>query len=171
MKYALIPILILTLSLTAGCTYYDDDHAYNHQSENFVQNVRNNSGNRMNYVDMQNTPPSNRNPEHGGRIQVADDIATEIDEFEEVALANVLVYNQDAYIAVVLESRDSQVSKPLHSTISHLVKNEDRDIKNVYISANPEFVRTMAMLVNHISYQHNDNDVLADFQKAVQKEF
>ncbi|GAA3315455.1 hypothetical protein GCM10020331_010370 [Ectobacillus funiculus] len=78
-------------------------------------------------------------------MEIADEAADRITELDEVKTANVIVTNRNAYAAVVL--RDSAKRRSNRSSqknkIADKVRAADPNIRNVYVSSNPDFVKRM----------------------------
>lgn len=84
------------------------------------------------------------NYDNRSKMRVADDVAKKVADMSEVDTANVIVTENNAYVAVKLSpsSRNKMTSKIEHK-ISKKVKSVDPDIDNVYVSENPDFYDRM----------------------------
>lgn len=71
-------------------------------------------------------------------MRVADKVADRIAAMKEVDAANVLVTENNAYVAAKLEP-GQELSNKLERKISNHVKSVDGDIDNVYVSVNADF--------------------------------
>ncbi|MDR4947901.1 YhcN/YlaJ family sporulation lipoprotein [Neobacillus cucumis] len=123
----LMAILIFSLDLT-GCS---KNNLNKNDVVNRDQNVtKNNITNNKN-----NNAFDNRT-----KMRVADNAAKKVADLPEVDTANVIVTNNNAYVAVKLSptSRNKGTYHIEHK-ISQRVKSTDRDIDNVYVSENPDF--------------------------------
>lgn len=158
-NYFLIATLIFTLYLT-GCarTNVNDKVAY--RDRNVTQPTRVNYNpygapiTGVDNTDVQlgrNVNNYNNNITNGrnvydnrSKMRVADEAATKVADLKEVDTANVIVTENNAYVAVKLapSSRNKMTTK-IEKKISNRVKSVDRDIDNVYVSENPDFYDRM----------------------------
>jgi len=78
------------------------------------------------------------------KLEVAKDAANLITELDEVDSATVIVTNNNAYAAVVLQDQASEeLSQDVEGEIADKVRSANSDIENVYVSLNPDFVKQM----------------------------
>ena len=155
----LIAFLIFSLDLT-GC-------ARNNVNKNDVvnrdQNVtRNNITN-----DRDNNDYDNRS-----RMRVADDAAKKVADLKEVDTANVIVTENNAYVAVKLTptSRNKGTYSIEHK-ISQRVKSTDRDINNVYVSENPDFYDRMTTYASDIRNGRPISGFFNEFTETIRRVF
>jgi spore cortex protein len=82
---------------------------------------------------------------HSSRQMVVSDQAEyAITAITEVDEANVIVTDNNAFVAVKLhKATDNRLSSKLENIIFREVKSVDQNIDNVYISANPDFFSRM----------------------------
>lgn len=82
---------------------------------------------------------------HSSREMVVSDQAEyAITAITEVDEANVIVTDNNAFVAVKLnKATDNRLSSKLENIIFREVKSVDQNIDNVYISANPDFFNRM----------------------------
>lgn len=74
------------------------------------------------------------------RMRVADRAADRVVALKEVDAANVIVSDNNAYVAAKLENRaGSNLTSQIERKIAERVRSVDRDIDNVYVSVNPDF--------------------------------
>ncbi|MFF2450090.1 YhcN/YlaJ family sporulation lipoprotein [Neobacillus sp. NPDC058068] len=91
-----------------------------------VRNDRNNVGNNQ------------------SKMRVADKAADKVADLPEVDRANVIVTENNAYVAARLDrSSRNEMTSTIEDKISRAVKSVDRDIDNVYVSVNPDFYDRM----------------------------
>lgn len=161
-SFFLLAILIISLSIT-GCNrnYVNkNDVAYRNQN---VRDVNDNDvrlGRNVNEYNQSITNGRNRNInndrynitqdrnnmgyDNRSKIRVADQAAKKIADLPEVDTANVIVTENNAYVAVKLSSTSRNKFTPsIEKKISQRVKSTDRDIDHVYISENPDFYNRM----------------------------
>ncbi|MCP8615328.1 YhcN/YlaJ family sporulation lipoprotein [Salirhabdus salicampi] len=113
---------------------------YNNPARNNGNNLTNNGENDRNNIGT-------RNNNADDRYEVADRAADQItNEIDEIDRAYVLVTNNNAYVAVVMDNNNTtnnnngdEVSDRLSDRVSDIVRSTDRNINNVYVSANPDF--------------------------------
>ncbi|MBO8157710.1 MAG: YhcN/YlaJ family sporulation lipoprotein [Bacillaceae bacterium] len=102
------------------------------------------------------------------RFEVADDAADRIaQEVREVERAYVLAGNNNAYVAAVLDSDQERIDANLRERIERVVRSVDRDIDNVYVTANNEFVDLADGYVNG----ENRDGFYDDFNNMTQRLF
>lgn len=103
---------------------------------------------QANYIEPQNNQNQNNN---NSRMRVADQAAEKIADLKEVDRANVIVTDNNAYVAVNTKNNTSdRVAKDVEKKISRIVKSTDRDINNVYVSQDPDFFNRMTTYSNDI---------------------
>lgn len=74
------------------------------------------------------------------RIEVADRAAENITNIKGVQQANVLVTRRNAYVAAALDADQQKLTREIEDQIAKQVRAADSDIRNVYVSTNPQFV-------------------------------
>ncbi|MDQ6599271.1 YhcN/YlaJ family sporulation lipoprotein [Bacillus salipaludis] len=120
--------------------------------------------NRNNVTDVRNDN-DNRN-----RMSVADDAANRVSDLSEVDSATVIASDNNAYVAVKLAGND-KLTNNLEDKISDKVKSVDRDIDNVYISANPDFFGQMNQWAGDIRDGRPVTGFFKEFSDAVRRVF
>ena len=109
---------------------------------NMMVNVNNRNNNRMNI--------NNRN-DNQNRMTVADKAAEKIVSMREVDQANVIVTDNNAYVAAKLANHNgNRLEKDIENKISDVVKSTDQNIDNVYVSVNPDFYERTTSYANDI---------------------
>ena len=117
------------------------DHITNRNNNDGI-NVNNRNNNRMNV--------NNRN-DNQNRIAVADKAAEKIVSMREVDQANVIVTDNNAYVAAKLANHNgNRLEKDIENKISDVVKSTDQNIDNVYVSVNPDFYERTTSYANDI---------------------
>ena len=112
--------------------------------------------NNTNY-NVTNTTINNRNKIQNdkNRITVADNAAKKIVAMREVDQANVLVTDNNAYVAAKLEGNaGNELARDVEKKISDIVKSTDRNIDHVYVSVNPDFYARTTSYANDIRNGH-----------------
>src|SRR5699024_10206308 len=74
--------------------------------------------------------------------EIADRVTSEVDDIER---AYVLTMGNNAYVACQLdndnrEARNDDVSDKLERAVTDAVQDADKDIDNVFVSSNPDFI-------------------------------
>ncbi|MGV4965266.1 YhcN/YlaJ family sporulation lipoprotein, partial [Priestia aryabhattai] len=146
---------ILSVGFLFGCNDKKDEaepDPTEEPSEQKAQNTRNN--NDLRDVGFQPDGVQNDNVDNNNqtRLEVADEAADRIAKLDEVDNANVIVTNRNAYVAVVLKNEaKGEVTDRIEKKISDQVRATDKDIRNVYVSSNPDFVNRMEGYGNRIN--------------------
>jgi YhcN/YlaJ family sporulation lipoprotein len=168
---------ILSVGFLFGCNDKKDEaepdpDPTEEPSEQKAQNTRDN--NDLRDVGFQPDGVQNNNVDNNNqtRLEVADKAADRIAKLNEVDTANVIVTNRNAYVAVVLKNGENgEVTDPLKKKISDQVKATDRDIRNVYVSSDPDFVNRMEEYGNRINEDATRNGLFEDFTETVRRIF
>jgi len=165
---------ILSVGFLFGCNDKKDEaepDPTEEPSEQRAQNARNNNDLR----DVGYQPDGDRNDNvdnNQTQLKVADEAANRIAKLDEVDNANVIVTNRNAYVAVVLKNEaNGEVTDPLKKKISDQVRATDRDIRNVYVSSDPDFVNRMEGYGNRINEDATRNGLFEDFTETVRRVF
>ena len=165
---------ILSVGFLFGCNDKKDEaepDPTEEPSEQRAQNARNNNDLR----DVGYQPDRDRNDNvdnNQTQLKVADEAANRIAKLDEVDNANVIVTNRNAYVAVVLKNEaNGEVTDPLKEKISDQVRATDRDIRNVYVSSDPDFVNRMEGYGNRINEGATRNGLFEDFNETVRRVF
>ncbi|MED1738459.1 YhcN/YlaJ family sporulation lipoprotein [Bacillus swezeyi] len=180
MKKGAITAFLLPLLFTAGCGMANQGENARRNQDNALQNVTNrdnvNDGtnvndrrdvnNRMNVTDNRNQNQDNNN------MEVADKAADKVAELKEVRNANVIVTENNAYVAVVLKGNPKgEVTGDLKKKISNKVKEADKDINNVFVSANPDFVDRMRNYGDRIQNGEPIEGIFEEFGETINRIF
>jgi len=133
-KKTVILSAVLSLSAAiAGCGVNGNQMRQQGQNINQVQ-----TGNQST-IDARN---QNRPVEN--RFEVADDAAEQITRIPGIRQANVLVTENNAFVAAILDTNrypnNGKVSREIEEQIAQKVRSVDPSIQNVFVSTNPEFV-------------------------------
>jgi YhcN/YlaJ family sporulation lipoprotein len=166
---------ILSVGFLFGCNDKKDEaepDPTEEPSEQKAQNTRDN--NDLRDVGFQPNGDQNNNVDNNNqtRLEVADKAANRIVKLDEVDTANVIVTNRNAYVAVVLKNgANGEVTDRLKKKISDQVKATDRDIRNVYVSSDPDFVNRMEGYGNRINEGATRNGLFEDFTETVRRVF
>jgi spore cortex protein len=123
----------------------NNNYGYPNGNDNIANRVDRNN-NVTNMTDRNNNGDNNQN-----RLAVADKAAEKIVSMREVDQANVIVTDNNAYVAAKLaNSNGNQLEKDVENKISDVVKSTDSDIDHVYVSVNPDFYERTTSYANDI---------------------
>lgn len=125
---------------------------------------------KVNKDNMENDKiPPGDNDNH---LAVADEAVDRIVKLENVESATVIVTNHNAFVAAVLkETTGGEGSDALEIKISDEVKSTDPDIKNVYVSVNPDFAERMTEYGNKINAGEPVEGFFEEFTESVKRVF
>ena len=196
MKKVLLFLTAMLLSLSLmGCNFNKDknNNAATDNTNNTDQGTNGNNANNAN----------NDNNNGDNNLVVAQDAADRIAELDGVDRATVLVTDQNAYAAVVLDggvvndtnnndntntgkntgtntgtntnndnnSPEQVLSPDLEKKIADKVREADKNIQNVYVSLDPDFVERMSGYVERINRGEPVQGFFGEFTEAVQRVF
>lgn len=107
------------------------------------------------------------------RMEVAEEAADKVSELNEVKRANVIVTNRNAYVAVVLNegNNNENITRDVEDKISRAVKETDKNIRNVYVSANPNFTDRMTGYGDRIQRGEPVRGFFDEFTEMVRRVF
>nr|WP_227551325.1 YhcN/YlaJ family sporulation lipoprotein [Metabacillus sediminilitoris] len=171
-KVRYIPMILLLIPGLFGCNAFQADEGQNGQNENPIRNV----GYNQDDVGIREIRNGNndfvRNNDNENRMEVADKAAERITELNEVRTANVIVTNQNAYAAVVLrDDTKGEVTDRLENKIADKVKAADPDIRNVFVSSNPDFIERMTDYGDRINEGDPIEGLFEEFNETVRRVF
>ncbi|MFN2746818.1 MULTISPECIES: YhcN/YlaJ family sporulation lipoprotein [Bacillus] len=186
LKKGAIIAFLLPLLFAAGCGMANQGENARRNQDNALQNVTNrdnlNDGtnvndvndrnNRMNVTDNRDLNRDNRNNNNGNNMESADDVADKVAKLKEVSSANVIVTDNNAYVAVVLKGNPKgDVTGDLKEKISKKVKETDKSIDNVFVSANPDFVDRMRNYGDRINNGEPIEGIFDEFGETINRIF
>lgn len=155
-----ISILLLVVGFVSGCA----------MGGNQAKDDNDNRGAEIQNVEDHNYNVGNENNQ--SRMQVADKAQSKIEDMEEIRHATVIVANRNAYIAVVQDNEEKgDLRRDLENKISDKVKEEDNDIRNVFVSSNPDFVDRMGDYGDKIESGQPVQGLFEEFTEMVQRVF
>ncbi|WP_052427549.1 YhcN/YlaJ family sporulation lipoprotein [Neobacillus niacini] len=172
-KAKLFPMFFLFIFSLMGCNANNnDDVAMNNRNNDGARNVRYQPDNVDTRRITNNQNDIDRNFDNNTRMEVADKAADRITDLDEVDSANVIVTNRNAYVAVELrDSAKGEVTNRLEKKIADKVRDSDRDIQNVYVSSNPDFVERMKDYGRRIKQGHPIEGFFDEFNETVRRVF
>ncbi|WP_223699845.1 YhcN/YlaJ family sporulation lipoprotein [Sutcliffiella deserti] len=168
-KGILVTGLALTM-LTTGCANVNDYGTEERGAPNDALNVNYDQNNRNLTRNVRN----NNNANDESRLVVADRAADKVTELEEIESCNVIVTNRNAYVAAVLDNDEvggNDLSKQVERKIAEQVRKADGDIRNVYVSVNPEFVDRMGGYANDLESGRPIGGLFDEFTETIQRVF
>jgi spore cortex protein len=152
-----LSLFLLTIFIISGCGLNNEATDQNRNADNNDQNAR-----------VQNVNNNNNNQ----RMQVADEAQNKVEELSEVRRANVIVTNRNAYVAVVLkDDTKGEIRKEVENKISDQVKSTDNNIRNVFVSSNPDFANRMGDYGQKIQGGEPIEGLFEEFNELVQSIF
>ncbi|MGG1245085.1 YhcN/YlaJ family sporulation lipoprotein [Bacillus cabrialesii] len=145
-------------------------------NDNGARNINDANDNRDNVDNnvtdnVNNNDNGNNNDNNNRKLEVADDAADKITDMKDVKHANVIVAGNQAYVAVVLTNGNKEVGKDLKKKISDKVRDTDKNMDNVYVSANPDFVDRMQGYGERIQNGDPIAGFFDEFSETVQRVF
>ncbi|WIY60188.1 YhcN/YlaJ family sporulation lipoprotein [Bacillus arachidis] len=165
----MLTICFLAAISLFGCAGKQKEKALDTRENNGVRNVRYEGTN----TDLQRV----RNDTNGitnneTQLHVANKAADRIVELAEVDKATVVVTNKNAYVAVVLRDNvKGDVTKQLENKIADQVRATDPDIRNVFVSSNPDFVDRMRDYADKINQGKPVSGLFEEFTETVRRVF
>ncbi len=164
--------LALTM-LATGCGNVDDYGTARRNNTDDALNVNyDNMGRYTENVRRDGVNPRRVNETNEPRLEVADEASKRITDLNEVKSSNVLVTNRNAYVAAVLEGpKNTELSKEVEEKIANQVRQSDGNIRNVYVSVNPEFVDRMEGYTNDVRDGRPIRGIFDEFTEMVQRVF
>ncbi|WP_421383668.1 YhcN/YlaJ family sporulation lipoprotein [Bacillus salacetis] len=171
MKNLKFMFTVLTgLALLAGCGMANGG---NEAGDNNLQTQNvgyNNNGNNGNNADNGMFDGNGNNG--GQRMEVADRAAKRVNDLKEVQQANVIVTENNAFVAVMLEgNEEGEVTKEIEKKVSKAVRETDQDIENVYVSSNPDFVDRMKNYGNDLQNGKPVEGLFEEFSEMTRRVF
>lgn len=169
----------LSAALLAGCAMNDTD--MNETAQRNRDLTEPTKVNDSNYgengrttepgIDLTRTRTDNDNQNDSPRMKVADKAADKITSIPEVESANVIVTDNNAYVAARLNDGNGELTKDVEGKISDQVKAVDQDIDNVYVSVNPDFYDRMTGYSEDIRAGHPVEGFFDEFTETVRRIF
>jgi spore cortex protein len=160
----LITTLIFSLHLT-GCAKnnVNDDVAYRTRNATEPTRVNYNNANRNNVTNVRN--------DNRSKMRVADEVADKVSDMPEVDTANVIVTENNAYVAAKLNGSANKLTSAVEDKIARKVKSVDPDIDNVYVSVNPAFFKQMNDYARDIRNGRPISGIFKQFSDMISRVF
>ncbi|MED4204038.1 YhcN/YlaJ family sporulation lipoprotein [Neobacillus mesonae] len=113
-----------------------------------------------------------RNDNRRSKMRVADDAARKVADLPDVDRANVIVTENNAYVAAKLDrSARNGLTSNIENQISRTVKSVDRDIDRVYVSVNPDFYDRFNNYAGDIRNGRPVSGFFDEFTKTIRRVF
>ncbi len=162
-KRGILLISMLSMSLIfAGCNNKDNKGTVGtNNTHDGVQNVRYNEPNTNDMTNVNNT---------NNHMVLADQAAQKVTNVNDVKAASVIVTDNNAFVAVVLQN-DQKLTDKLQKKISDAVRATDSSIDHVYVSANPDFIDHMDNYTNKLRNGKPVVGLFEEFSKMTQRVF
>ncbi|MDQ0213959.1 YhcN/YlaJ family sporulation lipoprotein [Oikeobacillus pervagus] len=176
----LLSVLLLSIPLFYGCANNQELGNDDNDNRNLLgRNVRydtNGDDRERNNVFDDNEPlnvrDDNFRDNNSDRLDVADEAANRITKIKEVDRANVIVTNRNAYVAVVLKGdTEGKLTRDVENQIAKTVRATDDDIRNVFVSSNPDFVDRMTDYGDKIERGEPIEGLVEEFNETVRRVF
>lgn len=141
-KLLKIPMLLLLIGSLVACGDDNNDNSANSNDADKATlegSESDSNSNAKSDTESDNTMINDPN-DNNGKVRLADDVATEIANLEEVESANVFVTDNNAYVAVMLKDNISETDD-IKKKIGDKARESKNDFKNVYVTTNPDFIQ------------------------------
>jgi spore cortex protein len=152
MKFILLSGALLFTLVACNANDDNNDNANGNGNGMETENIDNNNVSENDNGMIDDNNDNNNNANGDNRYDVAEKAANKVSDLPEVADANVLVTDNDAYVAAQLKNNNNEgkITRDLERKISKQVKSTDQNIDNVYVSTNPDFVDRVNDYVNKV---------------------
>ncbi|MDQ0064040.1 YhcN/YlaJ family sporulation lipoprotein [Paenibacillus harenae] len=189
-------LLMMSLMLFAtGCALTDNGQVRQQNTRNDRQEILRDRGNADNQInrpfgnadnrevteDRNNQNNTNaigaRNNGNNGldtaeeRVEVADRAAENITKLKGIRQANVLVTQRNAYVAAVLDDEQQKLTQDIEDQIANQVRTENSNIRDVFVSTNPQFVDRINQYVDDVQQGRPVAGFVEQFNEMVARIF
>lgn len=191
-KMSRLFIILTGILLLSGCNANpnaNEDNGRNMNGNRLNANDVRQYGYNLRNTDIDRMPPRNTNRVHNNsRIEVSQEMADQIASMKEVDSANVLVTDENVYVAVVLENgtttrngnqtnmnRVTNMNDDVPAALKHKIANKVQSLKpdadNVYVSANPDFIDRINGFVDQVQEGRPVQGFINEFNTMVARMF
>jgi len=168
--WMVLATFLLCLGLV-GCGGGDDT------AENNTNTNEETDTNTEETADEQVDETMNGNDE--ANLERADEAEKKVTDLEEVESATVIITDNNAYVAAVLQEAtdgtewtdDSEGLDQINAKISDEVRGTVSDLENVYVSVNPDFVERMNDYADKINAGEPVEGLLEEFNETAKRIF
>jgi spore cortex protein len=169
-KMLQVPVTLLLIFSLMGCGTANNDDENNDKTDNRTETNTNDNANNDKASNSGNTNDKEGNTASEQQVNVSDETADDVETVEGVENAYVLVTDTNAYVAVELKEGIDETEQ-LESKIAEQVRKGNQEFENVYVSANPDFVKQMNDYGNKIREGKPVEGFFEEFTDAVQRVF
>ncbi|WP_042355751.1 YhcN/YlaJ family sporulation lipoprotein [Bacillus rubiinfantis] len=167
----------------SGCAHnnVNDDVATHNGTEptKVNYNTPNQGGPAITGVDVSDTKlddnterATNIRNDNQSKMRVADEAARKVAKLNAVDQANVIVTENNAYVAAKLHgSKQDHLPSEVEKQISRTVKSVDNDIDRVYVSVNPDFYHRFTNYANDIRNGRPISGLFDEFTETIRRTF
>ncbi|MCD7032956.1 YhcN/YlaJ family sporulation lipoprotein [Metabacillus sp. GX 13764] len=184
MKVAKIgAVILLGTMLTAGCGMSNSENKkMNHpqntsydqnQKSNMKDNMQNNLNNGVKNLGNDANQTANRAKNNvTGKMSLAEKEAKNAASLKEIKHAYVIATDNNAYAAVELTGdKNQKLTEDVKGKVAKQVKAVNPSIRNVFVSANPDFVDRMKDYSKDLQKGKPVSGLANEFAKTIQKIF
>lgn len=174
MKYTLLTSALIALFLT-GCGTSDNNDNGKNVGMNTRSDKNNAIDNTLNVNDRNgdndyNTRQLSNDDDDDNKMRVSDEVANRLEDMKDVKGASVIITDNKAYVAVNL-TNDKNLTNDLEKKIVDQVRKYDEGADHVYVSANPDFVKSMNGYANDIQNGKPIGGLFDEFGDMVRRMF
>lgn len=170
LKIFLFAILLFSVYLT-GCTRNNASDEAGNRNRNGMEPTKVNYNTRDAVPRVTDVRNNNRTNNTTTRMEVADRAAEKISSMPEIDRANVIVTDNNAYVAAKLDPSTKHLTNKTESKISDQVKLVDPDIDRVFVSVNPDFYDHMNEYADDIRSGRPVSGFFEEFSQMIQRMF
>lgn len=172
----MIIMFFMLLTFITACNTIEQGEDVSVRNDDRARNMAAvpNDDRNNNFDKVQNVSYRNQNNERKdeNRMQVAKEAQNKIENLDEVRQANVIVANRNAYVAVVLDHQPKgEVGNKVKDKISNQVKATDKNIRNVFVSSNPDFIDRMEDFGDKLQSGKPVKGLFEEFNETIQRVF
>lgn len=165
---------VMLASFLGACGMNNNDKDMGREARNNMTEVNYDNRADRNMNDMNNNMnmgTDNRYDENA-RMDVADEAANKVTDLKEVQNATVIVTDNNAYVAAMLEGGESmKLTKETEKKIGDAVRSTDPDINDVFVSTNPDFMDRMRGYADEINKGNPVSGFIKEFNDTIQRMF
>lgn len=183
--------LLLAVALS-GCAADKNDQSADRDDDVMPFGVSNNDRDRglgdgrINRWDNERNNAAATSPHNNTRMDIDDKIAETVAKMEGIDSAYVMMTDRNVYVAVKLEDaarqhalhtnrygagNESDVDDEVKARIAAKVQELAPDVKNVFVSANPDFVDRMRGYRDRFQAGQPIRGAILEFNRAVERIF
>jgi spore cortex protein len=165
---------VMLSSFLGACNFNNNDRDLGRETRdnltevNYDNRADRNMDNLNNNMDMGMDNQNNGN----ARMDVADEAAEKVTALKEVENATVIVTENNAYVAALLEGGENkELSKETEKKIADAVKKTDPKINDVFVSTNPDFGDRLEGYADEINKGNPVTGFIDEFNETIRRIF